>query len=295
MHPPLSRLALFACLPAAAWAGAASAGTVTLLSQERSVSATLNLNALEDSQGQGIATGMLREVETAADFSPFDATVELIADETNFPGVSVSGAEAITAFATQSSSIEQRGNDVAFEISGRASVEGLSGFEVGFSDFAFETTFSVDSPTEFALTGSSQAVARPSFTFREVDGPSVLFLDSFSTNDPNAGGGNVFNFVFDGTGREFLTGELFPTTGILEPGEYLLATSGIGFDSGVDGPAFVDTENFGLILFDTTLATPDDTDDGPVASNPVAIPSPAALPAGLALLAGGLLRRRRVA
>lgn len=297
-HPPLARLALLACLPAAAWAGAASAGTVTLLSQERSVSAFIPGSDLFGSTMSSPVGGTLASgEEIATDFGAFDASAsfrvdgEEIIEDGRFIGIARRTRFA-SAGARQSSSFEQIGDDVFF-----VSDAGVGAFGSGGSaSVQFEVTFLLSEATDFRLTGTGNAMNdEPRFIFEDAAGGRVLDLGSFNES-PTFPGGPSPSFVFDGTGVDPSFGELFPTAGTLEAGTYRFGFSGTAFDPGFD-PGSFNLNNFGIVFANSILATPDDTDDtddGPVASDPVAIPSPAALPAGLALLAGGLLRRRRV-
>ena len=119
--------------------------------------------------------------------------------------------------------------------------------------------------------------------FENASSESLRNLRSFDTQTisvvPSA------RFVFDQTGVDPDTGEPFPSTGVLEAGTYRFGASGSAINPGFDEGSF-ELTNFGIVLLDSTL-TSGETDP------PVAIPSPAALPAGLALLGAGLMRRRR--
>ena len=282
---PAHRLALLACLPAAA---GASAGTVTLLSQERSVSAEVSDRDLFNDAGIGFSApdGVLAGgAEAADDFELFDARVALNVDAEDFlDGGEFQGRLGGTRFseptASHRSSFEQRGGDVAFSFTGGAS----SGAPGGSASFALEVEFALDSATAFRLTGTGRAANdAPRFVFEDASGDVVRSLRSFDVdfNDMDTSS----TFVFDGSASNPFLNDPPSNTGILDAGTYRFGASGSANNFGSDSGEFSLTD-FGIVLLDSTLAGGD-------ADPPVAIPSPAALPAGLALLGAGLMRRRR--
>ena len=286
---PAHRLALLACLPAAA---GASAGTVTLLSQERSVSATFSQDVFLDPSQRSIRI----EKEDFVEAEGFDAfTAEAVAQVTpeelegtfGLPGGNFSGGVRSTRVsATQQSSIEQRGDSVAFEISGAASPGPAAGSE---SEFLFDLTFSVDAATAFELTGTSNAVgltANP-FFFSE-DGDAVLNLRAFRDRDEFDFSRPFIESDYSMPAVVDRTGEIVPNTGVIQAGSYRFGILGLSDNPGFDASSSR-VEGFGLILRDSTLAGTGNNGGG----GPVPIPSPAALPAGLACSGAGLMRRRR--
>ena len=281
------RLALFACLPAAAGAATASAGTVTLLSQERSVSVTVTGSDLFTPDGRNFSNFERQEVLAAEDFSLFDAATSLTVDadevsEGAFFGGMDGSSNVSNPNARQRSSFEQRGDAVAFSFSGAA----FPGAPGSFAAFEFAVTFSIDEATPFELTGTGLTTGNVSSPFFLAEDASRAF-DLFSFQDDMDLEDLQPTFDFTAPAVSFQTGEVTPNTGVLEAGTYRF-----GVQADVDNPGFDSTfarfTDFGLILRDSTLAGSGDGGGGPVP-----IPSPAALPAGLALLGAGLMRRRR--
>ena len=181
--------------------------------------------------------------------------------------------------ANQSSVFLQQGNDVAFTFNGGASAGGPD----SDGSLVFKVGFSLDEATDFRLTGTGRAREdAPFFVFQNASGETVRNLRSFD-QDPDTGNTSS-DFDFTQLGA-FDNGSNTPI-GTLDAGTYLFGFSGRAQNPGSDSGSFGLTD-FGIVFADSTLAIAGDP--------PAVIPSPAALPAGLALLAGGLLRRRRAA
>ena len=281
------RLALLACLPAAAGAATASAGTVTLLSQERSVSVEqTGLNLFGDG-GQPGPRGVIASDEVSAgDFDRFDTAVALDLDAEDFVEGGIFGgitnsSRFSTPAARQTSSFSQEGDAVIFTSSGGAS----SGAPDSSATFAFEVEFQLSATTPYRLMGmSSVSYDAPRFIFEDRSGQQVRDLLAFEVTQPQ----EFFSrYVFDGSGTDPRSGDLLPSDGELEAGRYRFGATGTATNPGYDAGGF-SLDDFGIVLLDSTLAGSGDDDGGPVP-----IPSPAALPAGLALLGAGLMRRRR--
>ena len=266
-------LALLACLPAAA---GASAGTVTLLSQERSVSASID--GSDVFVGSSPVGGVLASDARSPDgFGLFDETIDFtltaedLPDGATFPGISF-------AFASQRSEISEAGNDVVLSFSGASRV----GFNLGNNaGFVFAVNFELEEATAYELQGTGFGEADgPMFTFVDADGDTVRDLAVFDVSRPMDSSGR-YDFTADASFR----GDPLDNTGILVAGSYTFGVEGNATFPGAD-PGSISFDGFGLILRDSTLA-------GGETPPTVAIPSPAALPAGLAMLGAGLLRRKR--
>ena len=272
---PAHRLALLACLPAAA---GASAGTVTLLSQERSVSASID--GSDVFVGSSPVGGVLAsDARGANGFGLFDETIDFtltaedLPDGASFPGTSF-------AFASQRSEISEAGDDVVLSFTGASRV----GFNRGNdARFVFAVSFELEEAAAYELQGTGFGENDgPEFTFEDADGGTVRNLNAFDVSGSMDSTGR-YDFAADANFR----GDLLDNTGILAAGSYTFGVEGNATFPGAD-PGSISFDGFGLILRDSTLAGSGDNGGGPVP-----IPSPAALPAGLALLGAGLMRRRR--
>ena len=162
---PAHRLALLACLPAAA---GASAGTVTLLSQERSVSARVdNANVFSP-------VPLVEDSVAAEGFGGFEASADVFVTDEDLPeGVTLDRGSA-GASASQRSSFTQQGSDVLFVFDGVASADARAGEAAGF---VFEVSFRIEEDVAFELTGVGRAVDDgPTFVFADSDGDEILNL-----------------------------------------------------------------------------------------------------------------------
>ena len=132
---PAHRLALIACLPAAAGAATASAGTVTLLSQERSVFAAFD--GVQAAQGTlaPVSDINLSERLEASDFGVFNESAEVDVQIDDFPIDPPFGPFASRGRAQQRSSFEQVGSDVLLNFEGSAKRPGLPRWRRCFCGF----------------------------------------------------------------------------------------------------------------------------------------------------------------
>ena len=273
----LPRLVVLSCLAATG----ASAGTVTLLSQERSVGAFIDGPFLDENFDvvEGVT---VEDVRVASGFGRFDATAAVTEADPAIPaGVfALDGGNAAPS-ASQRSSLEAVDGGVAFTASGSADAGNPPAARVAN---AFLVDFSLDGPTAFELTGSARTFGLfpNDFTFEELGAETVIDLGSFG-EFPEVNPSQEQPRVFD-----FGPGSSRVRTGTLPAGDYRFGLD-LGFAGGGTDPIFADFTDFGIVFADSTLVVPGDTPGTP---DTTPIPSPAALPAGLALLAGGLLRRR---
>ena len=270
---PAHRLALLACLPAAA---GASAGTVTLLSQERSVFARVdpgfNVPDRSDAPPAESAT------EAADGFGDFEAVLdlEILAEE-----ISTDFARGTFARASQSSSFDEADGDVRLSVNGGAFAKDDGAGST--ARFLYDVRFAVDGPTQYEFQGRATFFSTDDteFRFDRADGTVARSPFEFERS-----GELDDSFSFDFMRVPTADNPSPPSaTGTIEAGEYRLLLQATA-ESGRSGDPFVSINDFGLIFRDSTLA-------GGETDPPVAIPSPAALPAGLALLGAGLMRRRR--
>ena len=276
----LPHLVVLSCLTTAG----ASAGTVTLLSQERSVRASIDTAAgfLSGSSGE-VPVFVRSEAFDSVEAGRFAETAEVAVSNADLPeGVRFLDPDPSTATARQSSNFTQDGGDVRFGLSAFAGTSTDNPTEGAGSAFGYRVSFELEEVTDYALAGTAQASANFVSRFEDEQGDAFLDLLDFTTRVAE----QDLQLVFDGTGRDFSTGELLDNTGTLAPGVYEIEIIGSGFTGSSVDFGTVRFDDFGFILRDSTLATVD-------ALTP--IPSPAALPAGLALLVGGLMRRRRAA
>ena len=200
-------------------------------------------------------------------------------------------SDRIEASASQFSRIVEEGEDVRFEFSGGSSASPtssafFSSFRIG-SSFEFLIEFSIDEATGYELTGEGTSLFDgPRFTFVDNSGERVRSLSEFEVAFD--GSARDQELVYDFAATEDFDGSILDNTGVLEAGSYTFGVRGETIDE-KPGAGRINLEGFGLILRDSSLAGSGDNGDG----GPVPIPSPAALPAGLALLGAGLMRRRR--
>ncbi|BAM02499.1 hypothetical protein [Phycisphaera mikurensis] len=285
---PLFCLALLGCLPAAA----ASAGTVTLLSQERSVFATVGAGDATGPSGAPLPNPeALRRTQrdSAGGFGLFAATASVQNAPSDFP--EGFGNFDLFARATQTSSFTERDGAVVLEVSGDNDIANPLSVATLDADArnVFEVVFELKEQTAFELTGTASNF--PEFTFNDASGSEVVPFQAFDVSSELFLLGAEYDFNGDGLidRNGPVTGSnVVPNRGVLAAGVYTFGVRFSSFASLDSRPGEV--SGFGLILRDSSLAR-----SGEGGGGPVPIPSPAALPVGLALMAGSLLRRRRAA
>ena len=241
-------LALAALTASAAPAWAAS---VTVDSQDRSVSVTIPAASDDDSLD-------ISEAIDASDFGPFDATLDrtLTNPQPDFGFTQIS-----SALASQQSLFGTSMGQFVADAEGSTVYDSRDTDTLTSADSDFSVTFTLDEAMVFEVSGFNRYTS----TGGGASGSAVQLIGV---------GGEVFLFRRggdDGPGDGSIQTDPFSDSGTLNTGTYTLtASSGVG--GGIGGTSAGYDVSF-------TIGT--------------AIPTPAALPLGVALLGGLMLRRHR--
>ena len=235
----------------------ALAATVTPVSADRFVSISIPSN------DPAIVPG-INETIRSTDFGTFSARLS--------DSVGGVGGQFSEASADQDSTLTAGGSvdlpELDFDVSGSARYDSADTGELTFARTSYEFVFDVEGATDFFITGSGEYTD----TFGGASGynVSVSRVDGTGTVASFSGGGGSGSSGGISGAQEV---EFFSTGGALTDGRWVLQANS-GVSGGIGGTASaIDVR---LNLTGATL-----------------VPSPAALPAGVALLGGLLARRRR--
>ena len=218
---------------AAATAAPAMGGNLVLDAQDRSISATIPAV-------NGVPADAVSETIEAEDFGPFNAMLDEVVD------IGPPFSQLSTSTSSQNSSFGVQGSDYVISAAGSAAYTSVGVGQITFSQSDFELTFTLNSVTDYELTGTGTrrdgAGGAGGFGVRLFEGVDFVF-DAI-----------VFNtFATADSGPDF-DGEIdvidLAEAGQLQPGQYTFRANA-GVSGGVNGgqvvPGAYDVELLSLI------------------------------------------------